>query len=155
MTASRSSPLGGRCLSLVYEVFRPAVPICASAAEMEAAGSFSVQPSLSSLFHKYLNDWKPEEMFLGNQSAIGSGVGSVRRMAVAALAGPRGSKADGTRRECGMLRDARQLSHEMLENEIADAGSAYAVAMGAPPPLQHARHTCASALYSSPLTPHP
>eukprot|EP00966_Prymnesium_polylepis_P291234 6726214-Prymnesium_polylepis.1 len=102
---------------------------------METAGSPSVQPLLSSLLLKYLNDWKPEEMFLGNSSAIGSGVGSARRMAVAALAGKRGSTADGTQRENGILRDARELSHELSEKKIADVASAHASRLGAPPPL--------------------
>ena len=131
---SRVRSSHSRCVSLVYEVHRAAPLGHASLAEIEGAGGFDVQPSLDPLLLKYLNDWTPAKMFRGNKSAIGSGVGSKRRMVVAALAGPRGKRAEGTQRESGALRDARATSHEMTDEEAAKIAAAHAGELGARSP---------------------
>ena len=89
----------GRSISVCTEVNRH-LGTAASPAEIAAAAS---QPSLP--LQKYLGHWQPEKMFLGNPSKVGSGSGSVRRMALTQLAPPKPGK--GMHRPRGSVIAAR------------------------------------------------
>ena len=116
----------GRCLSWVIEVSRPTMPTPATKQQKKEASE--AQPSLP--IREHLDDWKPESMFLGAKHKWGlhMGGGSVWRMAVAWVRGPR---LGSGRRRLVSREQANALIEDMSDQERRDAASAQGAMIGA------------------------
>ena len=115
----------GRCLSWVIEVSRPTMPTPATKQQKKEASE--AQPSLP--IREHLDDWKPESMFLGAKRKWGFlGGGSVWRMAVAWVRGPR---LGSGRRRLVSREQANALIEDMSDQERRDAASAQGAMIGA------------------------
>ena len=81
----------GRCISYVIEVARQNMPTSHTLAMIAAAAA--KQPDIPLL--QYFGDWDPK-MFRGAASRLGIGGGSVRRLVMSALRGPKHLQRRGT-----------------------------------------------------------